>query len=114
MEQVEQHAQVDTGIVGTISAIYDCYVVGNLNAAGSSSYRSTNSRFNYALSTDFNSPNVVTKIGWQTVGHQTGGSGGNEINVVPKLLDTRSWVFYRSECKYNWYYSNKIRNRCLQ
>ena len=78
-------SQVDTGIVGTISAIYDCYVVGNLNAAGSSSYRSVKAGL-IMLSTDFNSPNVVTKIGWQTVGHQTGGSGGNEINVVPKLL----------------------------
>ncbi len=78
-------SQVDTGIVGTRSAIYECYVVGNLNAGGSSAYRSVKAGL-VMLSTDFNAPNVVTKIGWQTLGHGTGGSGGNEINVVPKLL----------------------------
>ena len=75
---------VDTGIVPVYGAIYEVYVVGNMNGGGSSAYRSVISGHLY-LATDYNA-GVVNDISWQTIGGEGGGSGDTDITVTPKLL----------------------------
>ena len=75
---------VDTGIVPVHGAVYEVFIVGNMNGGGSNVYRSVISGHLY-LATEYNAA-VVNEISWQTIGGEGGGSGDTDITVTPKLL----------------------------